>query len=112
MKTNTGNGLKYDYTDIQYCGRNLRTAVIYDDAFRYHKAACHFLFHVAKSSRSNSEATLKARTNDLFKYLCSIRYSQNEYSFFAADYRHINDSQMNAYLRMLYSEGLRTSTML
>ncbi|NYR13718.1 tyrosine-type recombinase/integrase [Pseudoalteromonas sp. MIP2626] len=96
--------LKYGFTKVFCGGRNLTTAVLYNEGFTYHKAGSHFLLEVAKKSRAGSKSTVKGRASDLARYLNVIGSSGHLYS---ADYRKITESQMNTYLMVLVNNNLQ-----
>lgn len=101
---------RYELTTVQYCGRAICAAVIYDEKYMYHKAACHFLLEVAKKTRTKIN-TVKARASDLKKFLCSISENKTPSLIFSQDFRCINDNQMNAYLMKLHHDGLSAKSL-
>ena len=88
--------LEYSLTDVTYAGRKCVTAVLFNDGYKYHQAACHFLLEVAKKSKSGSKETVKAHASDLKRYLNTIGDESNP--FYAEDYRETTEKQMSAYL--------------
>lgn len=101
---------RYELVTVQYCGRSICAAVIYDKNYKYHKAACHFLLEVAKKSRTKMN-TVRARASDLKRFLSSISEKKSPSPLFCQNFRYINDNQMSAYLLKLHHDGLSAKSL-
>lgn len=100
--------LKYDFAEVTFAQRPIVTAVVFDQDYKFHQAACHFLLEVAKNSKSGSKATVKSRASDLTRYLNLI--ANKAYDFYDIDYRKITEQQMCTYLMDLQNNQLADSS--